>query len=365
MSIASPFILPRTGTVLRNRAVLAAMTNKQSADDGTLSDAEIGWLLRRAEGGFGVVTTAATHVHPGGKSWTGEMGVWGDHHLPGLTRLAAGLRERGAVGLAQIFHGGTRAPRALTGGQPVSASATPGRDGEEGSRALTAAEIDALVVSFADAAVRCEQAGFDGVEVHGAHGYLICQFLGGTTNQRTDAWGGDLAGRARFLLAIVAAIRARTRPGFLVFVRISPQIHAMGVSLADSIALAPRIAAAGVDALHISCWDAFAGAPDEPDDPRTLTRRFRAVLPDGFPLLSTGGVWTEADARFVLDEGADLVGVARVAIGHPDWAREMGAGTYAPARPPFTPAHLQSVGLSAAFVDYMRRWSGFVTDGEG
>lgn len=363
MAVTTPFTLPRTGTVLRNRTVLAAMTNKQSAEDGTLSDAELRWLLRRAEGGFGLVTTAATHVVPEGKSWTGELGVWGDHHRPGLERLATGLRERGAVGLAQIFHGGMRAPRSLTGVQPVSASAVPGKGEAEDARALRSDEVEALIESFANAAVRCERAGLHGVELHGAHGYLICQFLGTRTNQRTDRWGGDLAGRARFLLEIARAVRARTGPDFLLAVRISPQIADLGVTLADSLALAKMLADAGIDLLHISCWDAFAGAADEPDDPRTLTRRFRAVLPETLPMISTGGVWTEADAEFVLGEGADLVGVARVAIAHPDWPRALGQGDHAPARPPFTPGQLATAELSPVFVDYMRRWSGFVTDG--
>jgi 2,4-dienoyl-CoA reductase-like NADH-dependent reductase (Old Yellow Enzyme family) len=363
MAVTDPFILPRTGTVLRNRTVLAAMTNKQSAEDGTLSEAELRWLLRRAEGGFGIVTTAATHVVPEGKSWSGELGVWGDHHLSGLSLLAEGLRERGAVGLAQIFHGGLRAPRSLTGVQPVSASALPGKGEAEDARALTGAEVESLIEAFADAAVRCERAGLHGVELHGAHGYLICQFLGTQTNQRTDRWGGELAGRARFLLEIIRAVRARTGPDFLLAVRISPQIADLGVTLADSLALASLLAAEGIDLLHISCWDAFAGAADEPDDPRTLTRRFRAVLPESLPLLSTGGVWTEADAEFVLGEGAELVGVARVAIPHPDWPLHMGRGGHTPARPPFTPEQLAAAELSPVFVDYMRRWSGFVTDG--
>ena len=81
------------------------MTNKQSSEDGTLSEDEINWLLMRADGGFGIITTAATHVVPEGQGWKGEMGVWGDHHVPGLTRLATGIRERGAISLAQIFHG--------------------------------------------------------------------------------------------------------------------------------------------------------------------------------------------------------------------------------------------------------------------
>lgn len=363
MAVNQPFSLPRTGTVLRNRTVLAAMTNKQSAEDGALSEAELRWLLRRADGGFGIVTTAATHVVPEGRSWAGELGVWGDHHLPGLARLAQGLRARGAVGLAQLFHGGMRAPRSLTGVQPVSASAVPGRGEEEDARALTSGEIDALVEAFADAAVRCERAGLHGVELHGAHGYLICQFLGTVSNQRTDRWGGDLAGRARFLREIIRAVRARTGPDFLVAVRISPQLADLGVRLADSIALAGLLAAEDIDLLHISCWDAFAGAADEPDDPRTLTRRFHAALSGSLPLLSTGGVWTEADAERVLGEGADLVGVARVAIAHPDWPLHLGNGGHAPPRPPFTPEQLAAAALSPVFVDYMRRWRGFVTDG--
>lgn len=363
MTPAQPFTLPRTGTVLRNRAVLAAMTNKQSHPDGTLSDAEIRWLLRRAEGGFGVVTTAATHVHPSGKSWEGEMGVWGDHQLPGLTRLAEGLRARGAVSLAQIFHGGLRAPRSLTGQQPVSASDVPARNKLEAARALTHAEIEELIEAFGQAAARCERAGFDGVEIHGAHGYLPCQFLGATSNQRTDQWGGDLQGRSRFLRAVVERVRACTGPEFLVCVRFSPEIAHLGVTVEESLTLARWMATWPIDVLHLSCWNVFTGAEGDPEGAPTLTRRFREVLPAGVPLLSTGSVWTTADAAFVQGEGADLVGVGRVAIGHPDWASHLGDPDYAPARPPFTPAQLEAADLSPVFVDYMRLWKDFVTDG--
>ena len=102
------FTFKRTGHTSRNRTVLAAMTNKQSANDGTLSEDEINWLLMRAEGGFGIVTTAATHVTPGGQGWTGEMGVWGDHHIPGLTRLADGIRDRGAFNSSSEIGDGPR-----------------------------------------------------------------------------------------------------------------------------------------------------------------------------------------------------------------------------------------------------------------
>tara|TARA_Y100000588_G_scaffold270407_1_gene285951 strand:- start:2223 stop:3323 length:1101 start_codon:yes stop_codon:yes gene_type:complete len=362
VSVSSEFHIPGTGRKVRNRAVLAAMTNKQSEEDGSLSEAETYWLLRRAEGGFGIVTTAASHVHPGGKSWEGEMGVWGDHQVPGLERLTAGIRERGALSLAQIFHGGLRAPRSLTEQQPVSASINLEKGVEEECRELSEDEIIGLAESFGEAAERCERSGFDGVEVHGAHGYLICQFLGTRTNRRDDRWGGDLGGRSRFLREVLKEIRERTSEGFLLCVRISPE-HDVGVTLADSLELSLMMVDWGVDMIHLSCWDAFAGPQGDTTDPRTITRRFREVLPDGLPLISTGSVWTEEDADFVLGEGADLVGVARVGIAHSDWASKLGSGNYEPPRPPFTPEHLLEEGLSPVFVDYMRRWKGFVTDG--
>ncbi len=360
--VSVEWTLPGTGFTVRNRTVLAAMTNKQSEDDGTLSDHEINWLLRRAEGGFGIITTAASHVHQSGKSWEGEMGVWGDHHIPRLKELADGIRERGAASLVQIFHGGLRAPRSLTGEQPVSASINMENGVEEECRALSDSEIRELAVSFGEAAERCERAGFDGVEVHGAHGYLICQFLGTRTNRREDRWGGGLEGRSLFLRQVLSEIRSRTSEGFLVCVRISPE-HDVGVTMTDSLELAGMMGDWGMDLLHISCWDAFTGAQGEPDDSRTITRRFRDFLGDEVPIISTGAVWDGVDAQFVLDEGADLVGVARVAIAHSNWAIEVESGGYAPKRPPFSPEHLIEQGLSQTFIDYMRRWKGFVSDG--
>ncbi|MBR84378.1 MAG: oxidoreductase [Euryarchaeota archaeon] len=354
------FRFPRTGHEVRNRAVVAAMTNKQSNEDGTLSDAEIEWLLRRAEGGFGIVTTCASHVVREGQGWDGEMGVWSDDHLPGLTRLAAGIRQRGALSLAQIFHGGMRCPQRLTGVQPVSASVNETSDSDTGvTRELADGEIEELVEAFASAAARCEAAGFDGVEIHGAHGYLICQFQGTGTNRRSDRWGGSLENRARFLLDIIARIREKTGEKFLVGVRISPEYNKIGVVLDDSLDLVDLIVDAGVDFLHISCWDCFV-PPAHHDDPRLLTEIFAERLAGRLPLISCGSVWSSAQAQAVMEQGADLVAVARSAIGHADWASHLGDADYEPQRPPFTVEHLLSEGLSEKFVDYMRAWQGFV-----
>ena len=357
-----PFQFQRTGHVSRNRAVLAAMTNKQSASDGTLSEDEINWLLMRAEGGFGIVTTAATHVTEGGQGWTGEMGVWGDHHIPGLTRLANGIRERGAISLAQIFHGGMFAPQSITGTQPVSASENPlSKDSDETSRELSYDEIEAIVSAFGDAASRCAKAGFDGIELHGAHGYLICQFLGEKTNRREDVWGGGIFERARFLMRIIQDVRNKVPEDFILGVRISPEHRKVGVRLEDSLELAEMLSEAGVDFLHISCWDCSAGSLEFPEDKRTLTQWFSDRLGNSVPIISAGGIWSTADAESVMGHGADMIAVARAAIGHADWASQISEENYSPDKPPFSREYLLEQGLSETFVDYMRRWDGFVS----
>ena len=347
------------GYVLKNRSVLAAMTNKQSHEDGTLSDDEINWLSRRADGGFAVTTTAAANVTEHGRGWEGEMGVWGDHHIPGLTKLATRLNSTTTISLVQLFHGGMRAPRAINGVRPISASENTeqGMDGEY-TREMSSIEVSKMIQSFTDAAVRCEQAGFSGVELHGAHSYLICQFLGAKTNRRTDQWGGDINGRSRFLLELIKSIRAATSERFLIAVRISPIIEKAGIYLEDSLVLAQTLCSAEIDMLHISCWDVFEPVNDGIED--SLTRRFRNVIPENFPLISTGAVWSTEDAQWLLDQGADLVGVARVGIAHPDWPRNLDDPNYLPQRPPFTENHLRSVDLSDVFIDYMKRWKNFV-----
>ncbi len=347
------------GYVLKNRTVLAAMTNKQSHEDGTLSDDEINWLVRRAEGDFGITTTAAANVTEKGRGWEGEMGVWGDHQIPGLTKLATRLNTTGTISLVQLFHGGMRAPRALNGVRPISASENTelGMDGEY-TRMMSSTEVSQMIQSFTDAAVRCEEAGFSGVELHGAHSYLICQFLGTKTNRRPDHWGGDINGRSRFLLELIKSIRAATGERFLIAVRISPIIEKAGIYLEDSLALAQILCGVEIDMLHISCWDVFESVNDGIED--SLTRRFRNVIPENFPLISTGAVWGTEDAQWLIDQGADLVGVARVGIAHPDWPRNLSDPNYLPKRPPFTEDHLRSVDLSDVFIDYMKRWKNFV-----
>ena len=348
------------GFVLKNRSLLAAMTNKQSNEDGTLSDEEINWLVRRAKGGFGITTTAAANVTETGRGWEGEMGVWGDHQLPGLTNLANQLNETKTISLVQLFHGGMRAPVSINDVQPISASENT-ESGMEGvhTREMSEDEIHSMIESFTQSALRCQKAGFHGVELHGAHTYLICQFLGSKTNRRTDDWGGDIHSRSKFLREIIRSIRKNTDPNFLIAVRISPIIEKAGIYLDDSLELARILCGMEIDMLHISCWDVFQPVEGDELGP-SLTKRFREVMRNNIPLISTGAVWTSRDAKWLMDEGADIVGVARVGIAHPDWPKHLIDENYEPQRPPFSVEHLENVELSPVFIEYMKRWKNFV-----
>ena len=353
-SLFSPLAF-RTGLTAPNRIVLAAMTNKQSHADGTLSEEELRWLVSRAKGGFGTITTCAAHVAKDGQGWAGELGVFDGAHVPGLRRLASGIHDEGAIALVQIFHGGLRADRALSGVEPWSASEAPG------VRAATEEDLARVVRQFGDAAARADEAGFDGVEIHGAHGYLLTQFLSRTQNRRTDSWGGSLEGRARLVREVAREVRRRARKDFTVLVRLSPEDwgNAEGLDLDETIQTARWLVDDGVDGIHVSLWDAFQNTKKRPE--AHAVPLFRAALPASVRLLVAGSIWTRGEADALLDKGADAVALARAAIVNPSWPREAADAAWEPRRPPVTLAELAAASLSPPFAEYMKRWKGFVT----
>ncbi len=344
---------------MKNRAWLAPLTNSQSHADGTLSDDEREWLMMRARGGFGVVETCAAHVAKDGQGWAGELGIFGDQHIAGLATLAAGLREAGALGLVQLFHGGLRSPATLTGETAWSASASGEPDV---ARAATEADIARVLDQFEAAAVRAYEAGFGGVELHGAHGYLLCQFLSATMNTRSDLWGGSLEGRARLAREAMRRVRGAVPATFVVGVRLSPEDfgNARGLDLDESLAVARWLADDGADFIHISLWNAQRNTVKRPEE--HAVPLFRAAIPAEVPLVVAGGAWTRADAEDLLRKGATAVAVGRAAIANPDWADRVADPTWEPRRPPLTIAELRERGLNATFAEYMRRWKGFVCD---
>ncbi len=353
----SPLVFPG-GARARNSTVLAAMTNSQSNPDGTLSHDELHWLNVRAQGGFGVITTCASHVSKDGQGWAGQLGCFHDTHTPGLTTLASAMHERGALALVQIFHGGVRANPELTGETPWSASAAA--DGS--CRAATSQDLERVTRQFADAARRCHAAGMDGVEIHGAHGYLLTQFLSATDNTRTDEWGGSLENRARLIRHVVRAVRAAVPAPFIVGVRLSPENfgNATGMDLDESLAVAAWLCQDGADFIHASLWDVKLNSQKRPH--QHVLQAFRSALPAEIPLLTAGKIWTLADAQHALHMGASAVALGRCAIANPDWPLRVTDPTWTPRIPPLTAQELAQRGLSEPFIQYMRRWKDFVLE---
>ncbi len=240
------------GPAMKNRFMLAPLTNLQSHADGRLSDDEYHWLTLRARGGFGLTMTCASHVQARGQGFPGQLGCWSDAHLDGLRRLAAGIHAAGSLAFVQLHHAGMRSPADLIGTQPVC----PSDDAETGARALTLAEVEELREDFVAAAVRADRAGFDGVELHGAHGYILSQFLSPKYNRRDDRYGGSLEQRGRLVFEIVAGIRARCRPDFTLGLRVSPE--RFGLELGEMREFVQRVLHDGrLDFVDLSLWDAF------------------------------------------------------------------------------------------------------------
>ena len=213
-------------TEMKNRFMLAPLTNCQSNDDGTMSEEEFHWLTMRAKGGFGLTMTCASHVQEIGRGFPGQMGIFSDTHLPGLTRLATEIKSHGSLSIIQLHHAGMRAPEALIGERSIC----PSDNKDENARGMTLEEVYQLRDDFVQSAIRAEKAGFDGVELHGAHGYILCQFLSSKTNHRTDQYGGNLENRGRLLKEIIQGIRTYCSSGFILGVRLSPERFGLQLS---------------------------------------------------------------------------------------------------------------------------------------
>jgi len=345
----------RNGTQSRNRITLAAMTNGQSSADGSLGSDELRWLDERAEGGMGVITTCASHVSKDGQGWAGELGVFDDRLVRGLRTLADAMHKRGALGFIQLFHGGLRADAALTGERPWSASEGPNH------RAATEEDVRRVIADFAAAAGRAVAADLDGAEIHGAHGYLLTQFLSTMENRRTDQWGGGLEGRARLFREVTRAVRAKAPAPFVVGVRLSPEDfgNAKGLDLDESLQVAKWLCEDGVDFVHLSLWEAMKNTTKRPSE--HALEALRKVVPGDVLLFVAGKLWTRGECERMLELGADGVALGRAAIANPDWAHRIVDPEWKPRYPPLAGQELLDRGLSAGFVDYMRKWKGFVS----
>jgi 2,4-dienoyl-CoA reductase-like NADH-dependent reductase (Old Yellow Enzyme family) len=345
------------GPAMKNRFMLAPLTNRQSHPDGRLSDEEFHWLAMRAEGGFGLTMTCAAYVQARGQGFAGQLGIFGDEHIEGLARLASALRKNGSVSAVQLYHGGNRSPKDLVGDVVC-----PSDDPATGARALLLGEVEQLRDDFIAAAKRAERAGFDGVELHGAHGYILLQFLSPTLNRREDRYGGSLENRARLVIEIIDGVRAACRADFQLGLRLSPE--RFGVNLPEIRDVAATILRQGkIDYLDMSLWDYTIEPRDEASKGKTLMSVF-TELPRGNVRLGVAGKIRNAeDVVNVIEGGCDYALIGRAAILAHDFPERVRRDPDYQSPPlPVSVNHLRKEGISPRFVEYLRTFPGFVSD---
>ncbi len=344
------------GPAMKNRFMLAPLTNCQSHADGRLSDEEFNWLTLRAKGGFGLVSTCASHVQAMGQGFPGQLGVFSDIHLPGLSRLAAAIRQEGSIAICQLHHAGMRSPADLIGGRPVC----PSDNDDSGARALERSEVSQLIEDFIAAAQRSEKAGFDGVEIHGAHGYILCQFLSGEINHRQDEYGGSLENRSRILFEIIAGIRQRCAANFMVGIRLSPE--RFGLKLFEVKTVAQQLMDSGlIDFLDMSLWDVFKQPNEEDMQGKSLLAHCTELHRGDVRLGIAGKIRTPTEAERAMASSVDFIILGRAAILHHDFPQQLQRNPgFVPVEPPVSVEYLKQEGLTDRFVDYMRNWPGFV-----
>ncbi|MDE1145136.1 MAG: FAD-dependent oxidoreductase [Azospirillaceae bacterium] len=331
----SPFQL---GTVrLKNRLVMAPMSTELGGREGEVTPDMIAFYRERALGGMGLIVVEYTCVSPDtGRAHEFQLTLESRRNLDGHRRLVETVHAAGAHVFMQLQHSGQYANRTLLpGGMPVAPSDVPHRRDPSRlvARGLSEVEVADLVEAFTNTARLAVEAGYDGVELHGAHGYLLTQFLSPLTNRRDDRWGGDVERRLAFPLAVIGAVREAMGDRALVYRLSADEFTPGGLTIDDMEAIAPRLAAAGADALHISTGWGVGASFEKVVEPMSTAegwripyaRRLRDAA--GVPVIAVGQIrWPEMAEAAVAHEDADLVALGRPMLADPDWANKARAG---------------------------------------
>ncbi len=320
--------LPIAGGTLRNRIGVSPMCQYCCADDGRVTDWHLAHLLQRAAGGAGLVIAEASAVTRDGRITPGDLGIWEDAQFDGHARLAAAIAHAGALPGIQLGHAGRKASRgapwndgpAVPSWPTGSASAVP-MGNFAPPAPMTVGEIEAVIEAFATAAARAVRAGYRLIELHGAHGYLLHQFLSPLSNRRDDAWGGGFEGRARLTLEVARVVKAAIPPDVSLWVRISHTDWIEGGwTTEESIRLAVLLKGLGIEAIDVSSGGIDPTAKI-PVGPGYQVPGARAVRQGAQMLVAAVGLITEpAQAAAILADGdADVVLLARAMLRDPYW----------------------------------------------
>ena len=330
--------------IFANRIGVSPMCQYSSVD-GFASDWHLVHLGSRAQGGAGLVIVEASAVVPEGRISSGDLGIWKDEHIPALQRIAEFLHSQGVRAGIQLAHAGRKGSMSVPfveelllqpaegGWQPVAPSALAFSASYAVPKALDQAGIDAVIEAFRQAARRANKAGFDFVEIHAAHGYLLHQFLSPLANQRTDAYGGSFENRTRLVLQVVDVVRAEWPAHLPLFVRISATDWAAGGwNIDESVQLARLFREHGVDLVDVSSGGQVPDAkiPVGPGFQVEFAARIRRET--GIPTAAVGLITEAAQANaIVAQDEADLVLMGRELLRDPNWPVHAAAALGEPA----------------------------------
>jgi 2,4-dienoyl-CoA reductase-like NADH-dependent reductase (Old Yellow Enzyme family) len=310
------------GVEIKNRLVVAPMTHLASDENGHITADERRFLNNRFEG-FGLFIAAATLVAEGGKAFYGQPEAIGEEDLPSLREVAEIAHQQGAKALLQIHHGGWQALPDLNPNGEIFA---PSAHTATGAKALTDAQIRSIIAGYANAAELALQAGFDGVEIHGANNYLIQQFFSAQSNQRSDEWGGSLENRMRFPLAVVDAVtdivKKHQRPDFIVGYRFSPEEAGdNGITMTETFALIDALVTKPLQYLHVSLWNFYKLARRGADETRTRIEQLHERIGGKLPLIGVGNIYTSEQAEKAMATGwAEFIALGKTLMLNPNWA---------------------------------------------
>jgi 2,4-dienoyl-CoA reductase-like NADH-dependent reductase (Old Yellow Enzyme family)/thioredoxin reductase len=322
------------GVTLKNRILMAPMEKNLALPTGAVTQRYVDYCKARAAGGAALILLESMYVHPAGKNHRYQLGLHDDELVPGYLRLVEACHRHGALVGAELQFAGRETSSAVTGTQPVAPSAVPctALTGGDVPRPLSIQEIRKLIVAFAAAARRAVAAGFDVIEIHGAHGYLVGQFLSPYANRRDDEYGGDFERRLRFPLEVIAAVREAVGPAVPLLYRLSADEHVDGgLTLAEVCRIAPRLEAAGIDLIDVSAG-IYESAPwiVQPMEMvqgclAPLAREIRRCV--GIPVSVAGRITDAGVAEHILDSGdADFVTLGRALHADPEMPRKSAEG---------------------------------------
>ena len=309
------------GLKLKNRIVMPPMASYTGTEEGYITPETSQYYRARAAGGVGLIIIEHTYVLPSGRRHRRQLGLVSDAHAGLLRPLVDEVHRHGAVAVIQLTHAGAKATADVIGQTPIAPSTVKASSDEPAAAAMDAHQIDQVVEAFVACARRAADAGFDGVELHGAHGYLLNQFMSPVTNSRTDEYGDGPEGRLRLPLRVIHAVRETVGPELIIMYRLGADDGLPGgITPEDALEIAPRLVDAGVDVIDVSGglrgyqpfeWKGEGFFAD-------ISGRMKTIC--GAPVIVTGGIKSPATADSIIRQSkADLVGIGRALLKDPNW----------------------------------------------